>query len=121
MGFPTPTRRSISIHAPREGGDPQKRKVELRRIISIHAPREGGDYHGAVYTKDLFSISIHAPREGGDCMSKAVIIKLNISIHAPREGGDFHILPRAGAKSLGDFNPRPPRGGRLFPEDVEVL
>ncbi len=54
-------------------------------------------------------------------MSKAVIIKLNISIHAPREGGDFHILPRAGAKSLGDFNPRPPRGGRLFPEDVEVL
>ena len=52
-------------------------------------------------------------------MSKAVIIKLNISIHAPREGGDFHILPRAGAKSLGDFNPRPPRGGRRASPQAE--
>ena len=33
--------------------------------ISIHAPREGGDYNKAKIVK-LFLISIHAPREGGD-------------------------------------------------------
>ena len=33
----------ISIHAPREGGDPLAIFLGLVRIISIHAPREGGD------------------------------------------------------------------------------
>ncbi len=34
----------ISIHAPREGGDPPVDNVDLTHIpISIHAPREGGD------------------------------------------------------------------------------
>ena len=33
-----------------------------------------------------------------------------ISIHAPREGGD-HICRHPGPLH-GDFNPRPPRGGR---------
>ena len=34
---------SISIHAPREGGDKQNRLDEKAWEISIHAPREGGD------------------------------------------------------------------------------
>ena len=33
----------ISIHAPREGGDQQKRHKTRNQDISIHAPREGGD------------------------------------------------------------------------------
>ena len=34
----------ISIHAPREGGDPgQRHGLDVRHSISIHAPREGGD------------------------------------------------------------------------------
>ena len=33
-----------------------------------------------------------------------------ISIHAPREGGDLVVNTVDGLK--GDFNPRPPRGGR---------
>ena len=34
----------ISIHAPREGGDPVPTTIKLRdTVISIHAPREGGD------------------------------------------------------------------------------
>ena len=33
----------ISIHAPREGGDPQGLLAYVEIAISIHAPREGGD------------------------------------------------------------------------------
>ena len=35
---------AISIHAPREGGDPQQfQQLQQQAKISIHAPREGGD------------------------------------------------------------------------------
>ena len=33
----------ISIHAPREGGDPVIAWHLIQSFISIHAPREGGD------------------------------------------------------------------------------
>ena len=58
-------------------------------------------------------ISIHAPREGGD-VALALDGReiLHISIHAPREGGDGS--PPAGCSRPRYFNPRPPRGGRLF-------
>ncbi len=56
----------ISIHAPREGGDPPVDNVDLTHIpISIHAPREGGD-RAECPTCGCIFISIHAPREGGD-------------------------------------------------------
>ena len=38
------------------------------RTISIHAPREGGDI-GSVLHLPRIIISIHAPREGGDLNS----------------------------------------------------
>ena len=59
------------------------------RDISIHAPREGGDRGFAIFSQ-LLRISIHAPREGGDCCL-----------------GRSDNLSRY-------FNPRPPRGGRLW-------
>ena len=34
---------TISIHAPREGGDVGEKYGLERGVISIHAPREGGD------------------------------------------------------------------------------
>ena len=37
---------SISIHAPREGGDLPRREAHQGEHISIHAPREGGDPAG---------------------------------------------------------------------------
>ena len=58
--------REISIHAPREGSDPNTESAKERHSrISIHAPREGSDYRTR-YKYIHFEISIHAPREGSD-------------------------------------------------------
>ena len=57
-------------------------------------------------------ISIHAPREGGDVtaiLNSGIPV---ISIHAPREGGD--LVGHRAFQDPPDFNPRPPRGGRLL-------
>ena len=56
----------ISIHAPREGGDPILGICVLLCAISIHAPREGGDGYDIIDATSINIISIHAPREGGD-------------------------------------------------------
>ena len=45
-----------------------------------------------------------------ECYATADILK--ISIHAPREGGDQNVN-HAQYVLHNDFNPRPPRGGRL--------
>ena len=61
----------------------------------------------------MWEISIHAPREGGDDNRLPVIAGDQIiSIHAPREGGDSGRLG-AQRPPVYNFNPRPPRGGRL--------
>ena len=78
--------------------------------ISIHAPREGGDRQGGAAAPPHRVISIHAPREGGDSKHSVRIAEHSISIHAPREGGDSST--RSSAVCGGNFNPRPPRGGR---------
>ena len=125
---------SISIHAPREGGDSRMYTLSAASKISIHAPREGGDggiNYPPPYKEDfnprpprggrrfvrivslsLPIISIHAPREGGDPEYGYVLGGCHgISIHAPREGGDS-VKCRSSASSSNNFNPRPPRGGR---------
>ena len=57
----------ISIHAPREGCDPEDIQSDNLTIrISIHAPREGCDSGGKVDKTASAPISIHAPREGCD-------------------------------------------------------
>ena len=61
---------------------------EMDSTISIHAPREGGDAKPFCQLLHHICISIHAPREGGDCPNRARKGEIMISIHAPREGGD---------------------------------
>ena len=62
--------------------------VNTDNSISIHAPREGGD-DTVVQREEEMKISIHAPREGGDTVNGILkLIRMIISIHAPREGGD---------------------------------
>ena len=106
---------SISIHAPREGGDSRMYTLSAASKISIHAPREGGDggiNYPPPYKEDfnprpprggrrfvrivslsLPIISIHAPREGGYPEYGYVLGGCHgISIHAPREGGDSPVF-----------------------------
>ena len=80
--------REISIHAPREGGDPADQRGNSSPCISIHAPREGGDsaYYNSPWLPTYFN---PRPLRGGrhsnpdNCRPSR-----SISIHAPREGGD---------------------------------
>ena len=70
-----------------------KAKSKIETTISIHAPREGGDCGVKLDRLQTRSISIHAPREGGDVTPMgSLLADLGISIHAPREGGDPAIV-----------------------------
>ena len=85
--------------------------------ISIHAPREGGDFYMAALLTSL-GISIHAPREGGDRKDEGEkVVNVNFNPRPPRGGRlqDVHAV-----RSLKNFNPRPPRGGRRFVRIVSL-
>ena len=56
-------------------------------------------------------ISIHALREEGDHFLGGQSLLFEISIHALREEGDQRTA--RGCAQKKNFNPRPPRGGRL--------
>ena len=73
--------------------------------ISIHAAREGGDPDGQEIA-DFFGISIHAAREGGDAREEGEQDLRRISIHAAREGGDPVVSTLK--SQIKDFNPRRP-------------
>ena len=52
----------ISIHAPREGGDYDNRKMAMTNDISIHAPREGGDSKDAQFYLRIFDKQVELLR-----------------------------------------------------------
>ena len=80
------------------------------QTISIHAPREGGDVALIARSGSPLFISIHAPREGGDeDVYAQIMAKLNISIHAPREGGDSMPFSFVDERKL--FQSTPPARG----------
>ena len=103
----------ISIHALREESD----KFEgddhgIDAKISIHALREEGDIDAGRLALMDDDISIHALRGESDLLPACTAVcSLLISIHALRGESDY-IRPLRPV-SHGNFNPRPPRGGRL--------
>ena len=127
------SRRPYFNPRPHEGGDLGGRTTVRQTHISIHAPARGATYDDNQPTPKG-GISIHAPREGGDQP-----LSIRLSRHKnfnprPREGGDYIRIPLVsivaqfqstpparGAtvaeaivrRDSADFNPRPPRGGRL--------
>ena len=101
----------ISIHAPREGGDPTiYYAYAVVAGISIHAPREGGDFIDEVSLiwdnhfnprpprggrpvkprtqKKGQRFQSTPPARGATTACQEPVILAVISIHAPREGGD---------------------------------
>ena len=130
----------ISIHAPREGGDPDRplyppggshfnpRPPRGGRLSCSYAPFELHLFQstpparGATRKKKTKHVqrdfNPRPPRGGRRGTVTASSVTAGISIHAPREGGDWcrtvPILPPC------YFNPRPPRGGRPDGEAVVI-
>ena len=102
----------ISIHAPRVGGDGGTAPAVPQASISIHAPRVGGDVFMNSQAYDVDKFQSTPPVWGATNRSLQKGVADQISIHAPRVGGDD---PGPGhPPGHGDFNPRPPCGGRHF-------
>ena len=75
-------------------------------------PPRGGRPFDASNHYCIVDISIHAPREGGDCLFLRLILSLGIFQSTPPARGAT-LCFCAGVPVFFDFNPRPPRGGRL--------
>ena len=124
----------ISIHAPREGGDPLGRYTTStpQRNFNPRPPR-GGRRWTETGGCTISGFQSTPPARGATGLDICALHAALISIHAPREGGDFTALstnfvflhfnprpPRGGrrptrsarSRFLPHFNPRPPRGGR---------
>ena len=80
--------------------------------ISIHAPREGGDVMLYMHIRFCFYFNPRPPR-GGRPPPITYIISLKYFNPRPPRGGRLRSRYRNEPES--DFNPRPPRGGRLQP------
>ena len=81
------------------------------RLFQSAPPREGGDEHIEASHGDL-DISIHAPREGGDINEATTVYTDSVfQSTPPARGATLFLQPRQPLPV--DFNPRPPRGGRL--------
>ena len=111
----------ISIHALREEGDMLFSAVGFGGCgISIHALREeGDDKNGKIYIGPYY-ISIHALREEGDRrLEKAAdTIYPFLSTPSARRATPHKTTPH---KLVGNFYPRPPRGGRQLCLLITVL
>ena len=78
----------VSIHAPREGRDVQKRPGYRFTPVSIHAPREGRDFRYSVPPSGLRRFNPRAPRGARPLRAVTKTGGIDVSIHAPREGRD---------------------------------
>ena len=107
---------------------------EIHVSISIHAPREGGDFQSFQVIAFINKFQSTPPARGATVHVWPLVKQQRISIHAPREGGDapggstgtgqrrFQSTPPARGATApsiwrpahAHFNPRPPRGGRPF-------
>ena len=78
----------ISIHAAREGGDPDKDEIVEAVEISIHAAREGGDEACMELAEAAFRFQSTPPVKAATAAAFILDAFRTISIHAAREGGD---------------------------------
>ena len=102
---------SISIHAPREGGDPVDDDLHLLDGISIHAPREGGDEVLGMGHQVAPQFQSTPPARGATAGHRVRVGgQLDFNPRPPRGGRPGDIPGNPGQRR--HFNPRPPRGGR---------
>ena len=105
-------RKTISIHAPREGGDGGGDVPIIHKGNFNPRPPRGGRRIPAADLSACRPFQSTPPARGATLLEVNKMVKIRIiSIHAPREGGDS-VKCRSSASSSNNFNPRPPRGGR---------
>ncbi len=77
--------------------------------VSIHAPRTGGDLNVRGIKNVIMTFQSTPPARGAtDNALRADLHKL-VSIHAPRTGGDIGTYPRSATKK--EFQSTPPARG----------
>ena len=79
----------ISIHAPREGGDPLSSHSRCNAREFQSTPPARGATHYLIANIFRFLFQSTPPARGATFYMAALLTSLGISIHAPREGGDF--------------------------------
>ena len=109
-GRNTPDTPNFYPRPPRGGRRPPLQSIPRNtRFLSTPSARRAT--RSFDLSQPIIRISIHALREEGDRLRpRSCVVFSHISIHALREEGDFsssQYLTR-----VGDFYPRPPRGGR---------
>ena len=87
------------------------RTLQTTSDFNPRPPREGGDNGLIVGSLHFILFQSTPPAKGATHHSRTHGVHRGISIHAPREGGDLLTCFHSPVRS--DFNPRPPRGGRL--------
>ena len=101
---------SVSIHAPREGGDGERVYGVLAQKLFQSTPpaREATDNFQGIQGRHPFQSTPPAREATGSAIDWEVAGY--VSIHAPREGGDPPCRNSMFRRCC--FNPRPPRGRR---------
>ena len=90
--------------------------MNSRISISIHAPREGGDGLCGQSSKVLQDFNPRRPRGGRRHATRTVEHHGHFNPRPPRGGRPRHV--EIVRHRLQYFNPRPPRGGRLAARDL---
>ncbi len=80
--------------------------------ISIHAPHAGSDAAGGGKSDALLIFQSTLPTRGATVWLLMCAITISISIHAPHAGSDMTVM--SSPVALSNFNPRSPRGERLY-------
>ena len=100
----------ISIHAPREGGDPEQSQLLREQKKFQSTPPARGATYDYINVKTLDGdFNPRPPRGGRRCTVLHINTTSTISIHAPREGGDTLYLESQGRIIL--FQSTPPARG----------
>ena len=117
MVMPSMADLTISIHAPRKGGDITKLFINIEGLDFNPRPPQGGRRYTWYTWYILYRFQSTPPARGATNKYGKLSRIIVISIHAPRKGGDhFFVLCQ---RVKNNFNPRPPQGGRHHVEAVK--
>ena len=100
----------ISIHAPREGGDCSAAATRCSHVYFNPRPPRGGRLNGMPVGSAWFLFQSTPPARGATGISAGRFSPMPFQSTPPARGATTDALHHL--VQNGNFNPRPPRGGR---------